>query len=274
MRSEKVIGRVLIYLAIGVAGAFFLFPIYWMVATSFKGPILMGGSEQFIFKPSLTNYEVILKDWKLMAFFKNSAIVTLSSTLITVLAGTLAAYSLVRLHPAGKNFIAFEFLSLRAVPPIVALIPLYLLARMLNIQGSRVYLIVIYATMNLPIAIWVMAGFIRDLPLSIEESALIDGCTRLAVFRRIVVPLVVPGLAATSIICAIFAWNEFMFASIITLRATKTLPVIIALSMKEYSIAWGAAFAGGVIVAAPVIVMGVLAQRYLVSGLTFGAIRG
>ena len=118
-----------------------------------------------------------------------------------------------------------------------------------------------------------MAGFLKEVPVAIEESALIDGCTRLGVFTKICLPLILPGLVATGIICAIFAWNEFMFANILTVRETKTLPVIAAMSMKHYSIAWGAAAAAGVICSIPAIILGILAQKYLVRGLTFGAVK-
>ncbi len=273
MRDRGRIEIVLVSTAIGLFIIIFFFPVFWMILTSFKGSILIGGSAKFIFRPVLENYRMVVADWEIMSFFKNSLIVTLFSTLITLLAGTLAAYSLVRLKPAGKDFIAFEFLSLRAIPPIVALIPIFLLGKILHLQGTLVLLIVVYATINLPISVWMMAGFLKEVPVAIEESALIDGCTRLGVFTKICLPLILPGLIATGIICAIFAWNEFMFANILTVRETKTLPVIAAMSMKHYSIAWGAAAAAGVICAIPVIILGIAAQKYLVRGLTFGAVK-
>lgn len=273
MRERGVIEKVMVYVAIGLFVIIFFFPVFWMTLTSFKGSVLIGGSEKFIFKPVWENYKVVITDWEILSFLKNSLVITLFSTLITILVGTLAAYSLVRLGPGGKNFIAFEFLSLRAIPPVVVLIPLFILGKKLNLHGTRSLLIIIYATMNLPISIWMMAGFLKEVPLAIEESALIDGCTRLGVFIKISLPLIVPGLIATGIICAIFAWNEFMFANILTVRQTKTLPVIAALSIKHYSIAWGAACATGVICSLPVIILGIVTQKYLVRGLTFGAIK-
>lgn len=271
--DRRLIEKVLVYTVIGLFIIIFFFPVFWMTLTSFKGSMLIGGSEKFIFKPTLESYRVVVTDWEILSSLKNSLVVTLFSTLITVLVGTLAAYSLVRLEPAGKNFIAFEFLSLRAIPPIVVLIPVFLLGKRLHLHGTIPLLIVVYATINLPISIWMMAGFLKEVPVAIEESALIDGCTRLGVFIKICLPLIVPGLIATGIICAIFAWNEFMFANILTVGGTRTLPVIAALSIKHYSIAWGAAMASGVICSLPVIILGIVAQKYLVRGLTFGAVK-
>jgi multiple sugar transport system permease protein len=250
----------------------FSFPIFWMILTSFKNPGMIGGIS-FLFKPVLQNYKIIIQDWEILKFLKNSIVVTFFSALIANFVGALAAYSLVRLNPAGKNFIAFEFLSLRAIPPIISLIPIFILSKLLKMQGSLFLLIFVYICVNLPFVIWMLAGFISEIPKSIEEAALIDGCTQLEVFIKVTLPLMVPGLIATSIITSIFCWNEFMFANILTLRDTKTLPIIASMSIKHYSIAWGPACASGVICAIPVIILGLLTQKYLVRGLTLGAIK-
>jgi len=250
----------------------YFFPLLWLFLTSFKDPALIG-TGKFFFTPSLYNYKIIFTNWNIMLYFKNSVIVSVLSTLIALTVGSLGAYSLVRLNPPNKDFLAFEILSLRGIPPVVAVIPIFILVNKFQIQGSLFTLTIIYAVMNLPFVIWLIAGFIKEIPLSVEESALIDGCTRFEIFRKICFPLIVPGVVSTGILSLIFAWNEFLFANILMSKDAKTLPVIAAMAVKEYSIAWGPACAAGVVCIFPIIFLGIIVQKYLVRGFSFGAIK-
>jgi len=251
---------------------FFLFPIFWLLICSFKDPELIGTGRIF-FNPKLFNYRTIFIDWKILKYFGNSLIVTVFSTLIALSTGTFAAYSLTRLNPPSKEFIAIEFLSLRAIPPVVTVIPLFLMENMFKMKGSLFVLVLIYAAMNLPLVIWMIAGFISEIPISIDDAALIDGCGRFELIRKITFPLIAPGVISTGIISFILAWNEFLFANILTTKTTKTLPIVAGMAIKHYSISWGPACAAGVVCILPVVILGIIIQKYLVRGLTFGAIK-
>ena len=159
------------------------------------------------------------------------------------------------------------------MPPVAAIIPVYILMKNLHWLDTPWALITVYLTFNLPFVVWMMKGFFEDIPREIEESALVDGCSELGIFSRIAVPLAAPGLAATAIIIFIFAWNEFLFALILTATKAVTLPVGILGYMRETGINWGYMTAGGVLSLIPVIIFTSLSQRYLVKGLTLGALK-
>jgi multiple sugar transport system permease protein len=170
--------------------------------------------------------------------------------------------------------IALEILLFRMVPPIVSVIPLFILARKLGIFDTYWVLIAIYTSMGLPLAVWVMRVFTQEIPKSIEEAAMIDGCNRLGALYRVTIPLMLPGLVATIVIVFMFAWNEYLFASLLTSQDARTLPVMTAVSIKPRAISWGVASAAGALMSLPVVVLALLVQRYLVRGLTFGVIKG
>ncbi|WP_292097801.1 carbohydrate ABC transporter permease, partial [Mesorhizobium sp.] len=179
--------------------------------------------------------------------------------------------ALARFDVKNKNFIAFEVLSIRMLPPMVSVIPLFIIAKQLGIFDTPWLLIAVYTLNGLPFVVWVMRVFIQEIPQSIEEAALIDGCSRFECFWRVTLPLLLPGLAATMVIIFMFAWNEFLLASILTSSAARTLPVIAASSIKAKAISWGLGSAAGVLMSLPVVVLVLLMQKYLVRGLTLGA---
>ena len=174
----------------------------------------------------------------------------------------------------GKETFALELLSIRMMPAIVSVIPLFIIARSLGVFDTPWLLIAIYALNGLPFVVWVMRVFIQDVPKSIEEAAMIDGCGRYEVFFRITLPLVVPGLAAVLVIVFMFSWNEYLFASMLTSSEAKTLPVLAANAIKPKAISWGLSSAAAVLMSLPVILLVLSAQRYLVRGLTLGAVKG
>ncbi len=274
LRLRKNLMKGIQYLGIMVISILFLFPVVWIIMTAFKATVDIGDPSTIIFSPVLTHFRTVLREWHLLSFFKNSLMVGLSSAALATLVGSLAAYSLAKLNPKQKRLIAYEFLSFRIMPPIVVLLPIFIITTKLHLQGKLPLLILIYTSMNLPLVIWVMTGFFKEIPEEMEEAALVDGCGRLGVFLRISLPLVIPGLVATGIISLIFAWNEFMFANVLTVQETKTLPVIAAMSVKPRFILWGASAAVGVLVLMPVLILGLAVQKYLVRGLTFGAVKG
>ncbi|HNB26388.1 MAG TPA: carbohydrate ABC transporter permease, partial [Alphaproteobacteria bacterium] len=206
--------------------------------------------------------------------FLNSALIVGLATSFAMMAGTLAAYALARFDIKNKDFIAFEILSIRMLPPIVSVIPLFMIAKQLGVFDTPWLLIAVYTLNGLPFVVWIMRVFIQEIPQSIEEAALIDGCSRFECFWRVTLPLLLPGLAATMVIIFMFAWNEYLLASILTSKDARTLPVIAASAIKPKAISWGLASAAGVLMSVPVVVLVLMMQRYLVRGLTLGAVKG
>ncbi len=257
------------------AALFFAFPIFWMVSSSFKSEVDISAYPPiWSFTPTLANYAQLFTELNAWQALLNSALIVGLSTCIAMAAGTLAAYALARFDVKGKEFLAFEILSIRMLPPIVSVIPMFIIARQLGIFDTPWLLIAAYALSGLPFVVWVMRVFIQDIPQSIEEAAMIDGCSRFETFWRVTLPLLLPGLAATMVIVFMFAWNEFLLASMLTSQEAKTLPVIAANAIKPKAIAWGLASAAGVMMSLPVVILVLLMQRYLVRGLTLGAVKG
>ena len=263
------------YVLAGIAFLFFLFPVYWMVTASFKSDSdVASKTPVWIFDPTMESYVELFTKLRALDALINSAIIVGIATCLAMLCGTLAAYALARFSIKGKNVIAFEILSVRMLPPIVTVIPFFILARLLGLFDTHILLIAIYTLAGLPFVVWVMRVFIEDIPTSIEEAALVDGCSRYQSFAYVTLPLLLPGLAATIVIVFMFAWNEYLFASLLTSTKAKTLPVIAANAIKPKAISWGLACAAGVLMSFPVVVLVMIMQRYLVRGLTFGAVKG
>jgi len=258
---------------------FFLFPLYWLVVTALKTQ-----AEMFSMPPVWWPERITLDYFRDILFRSafgrlawNSVVVAGGSTLLSVVVGTMGAYSLSRFRlPFGLNaHISFWILSTRMFPPIVSIVPLFLIMRSLDLVDTRLALILAYSVFNLPFVVWMMKGFFDELPRELEESALIDGDTPFGAFRRIILPLVRPGLAATAVFCLIVAWNEFLFALVLTqTEAALTLPVGIANQVTQYEIRWGAMSAAGVVAMIPLFVFALLVQRHLVRGLSYGAVKG
>lgn len=262
------------YIILIIAALFFLFPIYWMITTSLKeSKLAFSDFPVWFFKITLENFQVILYERGFANFLANSIIVTIFSTILTIILGGCIAFSVTRFRVIGSKFIMSWILSLRMIPPITAVVPIYLLAKSLNILDTYLVLILIYTFMNLPIAVWLIKSFLGDIPQDLEEAARIDGCSHVQAFIRITLPLAMPGIIATAIICIIFAWNEFLYANILTGTVAKTAPVALTAYATPVSILWGQIFASGTLVILPVTIVGLIFQKYLVRGLTLGALK-
>lgn len=256
-----------------------LAPVYWLITISLKREIDQFASPPlwFGFTPTLRHYAAIFGHDVFGRYFLNSVIVSTCSTLIALALGLPAAYGLVRFHwPRDwARGISFWILSNRMLPPIVTIIPLFLMLRQLRLLNSLSGLILVDVALNLPFVVWMMRGFVEDLPREIEEAAMLDGVSRIGVLFQIVLPLVRPGLAATAVFSFIVAWNEFLFALILSQTETAmTLPVGIASHVTQYEIQWGAMSAAGVVAMLPVLIFAAAAQRYFVRGLSLGALKG
>lgn len=266
--------KIIFLLIAAVIFGVILFPPVVLFLTSIKTELdALSFPPKWIFKPTLENYTTIFKFSPFTRYLLNSFIVASLNTGVVLVLGSFAAYSLARFRFKGADDIAFWILSVRMMPPVAAIIPIYIIMRNLRLLDTPWSLVITYLTFNLPFAVWMMRSFFREIPREIEESALVDGCSIFRSFRSIALPLVAPGLAATGILTFIFSWNEFLFALILTGSKAVTLPVGITGYMKETGINWGYMTAGGALALVPVILFTILAQKHLVKGLTMGAIK-
>jgi len=252
-----------------------LAPIVYLLITSFKPPELTFAIPPvWSFAPTLQNYKDVIVGTDFTKYFMNSLMVALSTTLIALVLGTFAAYGFARFRFRGAFWLRMSALIPQMLPPITIIVPLYILFNGLDLTDTRAGLIISYLTFTIPLAIWMMVGFLEDVPQDLEESAMIDGCTRLQALFRVSIPLVTPGLAATAILGFLYCWNEFLYAVILTGRDARTLPVTITSFMTNKAILWGRIAASGSLVLVPVLIFALLAQRYLIQGLSRGAVKG
>jgi multiple sugar transport system permease protein len=252
----------------------FLFPIYWLFAMSVKTPdeIFASPPVWYPSEISLTVFRDLFRDGDVRAVW-NSLLLAGVSTAIAMVLGTMAAYSLARFKTGGEH-LAVWVVSQRMIPPIAIIFPVFLLYVWLGWVDSFVGLVVLYTAFNLPYVIWMMRGYIEDLPVELEESALVDGLTRWQVLRRIVFPMVRTGLFATAVFTFIFAWNDFIFALVLTRTEVLTFPVQLTHYFGPQSSFWSKIGAMSVLGSVPVFIAVALAQRFLVRGITMGAVKG
>ena len=256
-----------------------LAPVYWLVTISFKREIdqFAVPPKWFIFTPTLEHYADAFIARSFGQYLLNSLLVAVSSTICALVIGTLAAYALARFR-LPRNLdrkLALWILSTRMFPAIVTAVPLFLIMRDLRLVNTRVALIIVYTGLNLPFVVWMMRGFFAEVPRDLEESAMVDGDSRMGVLVRVVLPLVAPGLAATAVFCLIVSWNEFLFALVLTQTdEAMTLPVGIAGRVTQYGIKWGAMSAAAVVAMVPILAFAMSVQRYLVRGLSLGGVKG
>lgn len=250
-----------------------VFPLFWTLTISLKtGSQAMDPSVWF-FKPTLDNYRDVFLNRHLMDYFKNSFIVVIFTTIISIILGGLAAYGFARFNFKQRENLAFWVLSLRMIPPMATVIPFFVMAQMLKVFDTHIVLIISYLLFNIPFTIWMMRGFFEEIPEEIEEAAFIDGCSRWQVFVRILLPLSAPGLVATAIFCIITSWNEFVFALFLTSSAANTLPTTVTLFLSISGVVWGEMSAVGVITILPVLLFAMVVQKYMIRGLTFGGVK-
>lgn len=263
------------YLAVLVAVVISLFPIVYLLITSFKPPELTFAIPPvWTFTPTLENYQQVFAGGTFVKYFLNSLFVALGATAIGLVLGSFAGYGFARFSFRGSLWLRLGSLVPQMLPPITIIVPLYVLFNATKLTDTRTSLVISYLTFTIPLAIWMMTGFFADVPEELEESAMIDGCSRMGALFRVSLPIVTPGLAATAILCFIYCWNEFLYAVILTGRDARTLPVTITSFMTNKAILWGRIAASGSLVLVPVLIFALLAQRYLVRGLSRGAVKG
>ena len=265
----------LVHLLLSIVTLLFVFPIIWVFLTSIKDRAdAISIPPKWLFIPTLTNYLSILQKADFTLALLNSTIIGLAATLMILVVGTPAAYSFCRFRMKGKGLMLFAILFLRVIPPISLVIPFYLMWRSFGLLDTYPAIIIMYMTLNLPLTVWMMRSFFMEVPVELEESVLIDGCSRFGAFFRIALPLVAPGMVATATISLMFCWNELLFAMAITGSSTMTAPLAVYNFVGYYQVYWGELSGAGIIVTVPIIVFMLLIQKHLIRGLTLGALKG
>ncbi len=284
-----------------------LIPLVWIFLTGFKTPSdSIAYPPKVFFEPSLEGYVnlftnrsrqtpeylaslpppetwydalvrkrnmVITGPSRFAGRFMNSIIIGFGSTFLAVFLGTLAAYAFSRFRVPLKDDLLFFILSTRMMPPIAVAVPIYLMYRTLGLSDTHLGLILLYTAVNLSLSVWLLKGFIDEIPREYEEAAMIDGYTRLQAFRKVVLPQATTGIAATAIFCLIWAWNEYAFALLLTSGEAQTAPPFIPIIIGEGGLDWPAVGAGTTLFLLPVVVFTILLRRHLLRGITFGAVR-
>jgi multiple sugar transport system permease protein len=271
--------RWLVYALISFAVVYTVFPVLWLFVNSFKTRLDMFAMPPIwiVDNPTLYNYVQTFVEREFVTYMFNSLIVALLTTLLSLAIGTIAGFALARFrYPANTKFhLSFWILSTRMMPPIVTIVPLYVFFGFLDLLNTKTALVISYTGFNLPFVVWMMRSYFAEIPADLEESAMVDGDTRLGAFWRVILPLARPGLAATAIFCFILSWNELLFALIITeTTSANTLPIGIAGRITQYKVEWGEISASGFAACVPIIIFAFIVQRHLVRGLSFGAVKG
>ena len=301
-RSKGVAGTVIVLYA-----AISMVPLVWIFLTAFKSPPdSIAYPPKIAFKPTLDGYcnlfttisrqtedyiaslppptnvcdriararnMVVAGPSNFVPRFFNSLVIAFGSTALSVLLGVTAAYAFSRFRVRGKDDLLFFILSTRMMPPIAVAIPIYLMYRELGLSDTRLGMILLYTAVNVSLAVWLLKGFIDEIPREYEEAALVDGYTRLQAFRKVVLPQAATGIVATAIFCLIFAWNEYAFATLLTSGQAQTAPPLIPIIIGEGGQDWPAVAAGTTLFLVPILAFTVLLRRHLLRGITFGAVR-
>ena len=262
------------YVLLGLIAAFFLFPIFWIVIQSLKTPLdSIAVPPKIFYSPTLRNYQSVLTDMKFLNSIRDSLIIASLSVVLTLAIGVLFAYALARLKFRGSYNIGFFVLSTMILPPIAIIVPVSIIFYHLHLLDRYLGVIVAHVLLNLALVIWVMRSFLLKIPIEIEEAAMIDGCTRMQSFWKIVFPLCSSGLTAVTILSFIFSWNDLVFSLALTSSRIRTLPVFVATGYTGYiATNWGGLSAAGIITIIPTIVLVLATRKYLVTGLSFGSV--
>jgi multiple sugar transport system permease protein len=277
LRRRSRLGRKVRIAAGLLACVVFLFPVFWMVLSSFKEQRdIFTVPPTLFFTPTLETYVSYMQRADISRRLINTVIVATGSGLLSIAAGAMAGYALARIRLRGAGTIGVLILLSRGVPPIALAVPMFLVARSLGVTDMHITLILAYCTFLIPYVMWLMRGFFLALPKELEESAMIDGCSRFGAFFKIIVPISMPGLLSTMIFSMILAWEELLFALVLTNRYASTIPVAIAGIAGDTvnGANWGALTAVGTITVIPVVVFALLVQKWLIQGLADGATKG
>jgi len=264
-------------LFLSVTSIIMLFPIFWTISTSIKTRVetFQLPPVYFGFTPTWKNYLALFEDSAFIKVMINTIVVTVGSTLLAITVGSLVAYGLANSQAfPGRRPLEVSLIMMRAMPGVVLVVPLYDILANVGLLGKMPTMIVLYALINLPFAIWIMTPYFRGIPKELQESAVVDGASPTKVFFKIVLPLALPGIAATSLFVGLLAWNEFLIPVVLGGESTKTLPVFISGFVSARELDWGPLAAASSLAIIPIALLTAFMQKRLVSGLTQGAVKG
>ena len=263
--------KILIHTGLLVFAVWSLFPVVWVVTASFRPNLgALAGDHPFAFTPRTDNYLAVFQQSTFPHCFANTLIISVSATLLSLILGVPAGYGLARFRFLGRRFLSRWVLAVRLVPPIAFVVPFFIMFKTLQLLDARITLISIYTAFLLPFSIWLFNSFVREIPIESEEAALVDGCTRLGALFRVVLPRLWPAIGAASLLNLAAAWNEFLFALILTTSRAVTLPVAVTSFIGERGVLWGQITAAAVLTMSGPLIMTMLVNRYLLRGLTLG----
>jgi multiple sugar transport system permease protein len=251
-----------------------LFPIYWTVSSSFKESYMVHSvPPKFVFTPTLHAYIYVWTNTQVPKCILNSFIIGVVTVGLALIFGIPIAYALNRYTFKRKKDISFWIISLRMAPPVVSIIPFFILIRQIGLYDTKISLIIIYLTFTIPFVVWMIRGYISQVPSEMDDAALIDGCSRLQILLRIILPVIKPGVLSTAIMGFIFCWNEFFFAFLLTGNNAKTVPVALNGFITMTGMRWDELTAAGTLVALPILIMSLLCGKHFISGLLEGALK-
>jgi multiple sugar transport system permease protein len=273
MKAKRLLGVTLVHIALIISSLIILLPILWVVRTSLANRLIAYKIPPvWIFTPTLDNFRTIFEKYPFQEYFLNSLIISAATSIVALIIGSLAAYSIARFR-TGDPILRLSMLSTQMLPPIALVIPIFLIMNVVNLWDTYPGLILAYLSFNLPYTVWILIGFFQGIPVEIEEAAMIDGCSKIQSLIRVVFPIALPGLLSAGVFNFILNWNEFLFALILTGRNTRTLPIAISSLWTQQGVNIGAVSAATVITILPVIFLTYFIQKFLVRNLTFGAIK-
>jgi multiple sugar transport system permease protein len=251
--------------------AVFLAPIVWMVSTAYKpASDIFSIPPTFWFTPTLANFRSVFHYFDLVRLMRSSLIISLGSAALSLLIGVAAGYALARAKTRWAIGVAYFFLAVRTVPPVATLIPFYMLMRDIGLLGTWWAVILIDTTLNTAFVVWMMFSYFRSLPKEMEEAALTDGCTLFGSFWRVALPMVIPGMVASALLCIMFSWNDFLYSSFLTRADSKPISVALLTAYGTKDITWGTLGALAHFSTIPIVLIALLLNRYFVQGLTRG----
>lgn len=269
-RSKKM--NVFYYILIFLVTLVFVFPFIWMIMASFKTQAqIMSTDSLMFFEPTFANYQSVFKEYDYVQFIFNSFIVAFASTVFGLILGLPAAFAIAKYK---QYTLGFTILVARIIPGVSFMIPWFIIFSNLNLVDSYTALVLSHMLVGLPFIIWIMIPAFEGLPLELEDAARIDGSTLQGAFIRVLLPLVVPSIITASLMSFILSWNNFMFALVLSGESTKTLPIAIFNFMSYAEINWGGLMAAAVIITLPILIISLLVQKYIISGVTAGAVKG
>ena len=271
--ARKQINDFLQFFLILSAAVFIMIPIYWIISGAFKQQVDIF-QLKLLFTPTLENFKIIFKSpYNLIDKLYNSPVVAFSTVVVAIPLATIAAYSFSRFRLTGERIMFVMILSTQFVPAVVIVLPFFILFRDLGILDTKLSLVLVNLSLIMPFAIWMIKGFIDGIPLDTEEAALVDGSNRIQVIKNVVLPMALPGVITAAIFCFILAWNEFLFAVIITTNKAVTMPVGLSMFHAEEGVLWHLISAAGIMIMLPMFVLATLIQKHFVQGMTMGAVR-